>query len=119
MISLCASVFGGRTRTEPATGLLIPPPPLSMPAGRSREEHRVGRGGLAAWRAHEDEDLEPGPGLLGGSALLPAPPPMAGAALPSVTGVTGLAGCDKLCSGAWNVYTVSGGLWWPFSYAGN
>lgn len=28
---------------------------------------------------------------------------------------TGLAGCDRLCSGAWNVYTVNAGLWWPFS----
>lgn len=28
---------------------------------------------------------------------------------------TGLAGCERLCSGAWKVYTVNAGLWCPFS----
>lgn len=55
----------------------------------------VGKGGLD--RLFMDSE-----GLLGGITDFISPV--------GVTVVTGLAGCDKLCSGAWNVYTVSGGL---------
>lgn len=117
LTSLCASVFGGRTRTLPATGFDVPPPPPITPGGRSNDEHLVGRGGLAAaCNVLLADFAPPGPGLRGGSKALMLLVVVEGKAV-SVTGVTGLAGCDKLCSGAWNVYTVNGGLWWPFSYA--
>lgn len=59
----------------------------------------IGKGGL-------ERDLIDAAGLLGGTIF----------DVVSVgVEVTGLAGCDRVCSGAWNVYTVKGGLWWPFS----
>lgn len=64
------------------------------PLGRSRDEHLIGKGGL-------ERDLIDAAGLLGGTIF----------DVVSVgVEVTGLAGCDRVCSGAWNVYTVKGGL---------
>lgn len=69
--------------------------------GRSKDEQRVGSGGLD--KLFIDND-----GLLGGIVFVLV-------SLVGVIEVTGLAGCDRLCSGAWNVYTVRGGLECPFS----
>ena len=82
------------------------------PLGRSKDEHlckpyvrlarskkfwlTVGSGGLFGL------DLIEVVGLLGGKVLL--------LLSVGVIDVTGLTGCERLCSGAWNVYTVRGGL---------
>ena len=79
-ISLWGSAFGGSTRTDPATVLMG----TFGPVGLSSDEHLVGNGGL-------DCDFVDEAGLDGGAVSEAFPE------------LTGLAGCDKLCSGAWNV----------------
>jgi hypothetical protein len=93
-IGACSAAVGGSTLTPciPATVLAGTLGPL----GRSSDEHLVGSGGLL-WN-----DLMEVVGLRGGIVLE--------AFSVGVTDVTGLTGWERLCSGAWNVYTVRGGL---------
>jgi hypothetical protein len=110
------SLFGGGRRQHPdslhpghglggdvgAAGALQRRAPLRKKISESRLREQVGReltvgsGGLL-WN-----DLIEVVGLRGGIVLE--------AFSVGVTDVTGLTGWERLCSGAWNVYTVRGGL---------